>query len=236
MPLNFAYGSIADEALAKLESLVGPTDPDREAFLDACSARFARDELARIGETLDFLEGLESKDDRHPSMRAYLNHPVRVALRVLRSLPEPRLEPVQAALLHNVYEIGGLNEHALLGQGFGSFVADGVRLLTIDRRLQNDAQYLNSFYEAIEGFGPELVLIRCVDKIDNLLAMDAIEATPVRTLYLLITQRYVAPMATHLDQRLSDYMGDLIAHMAEYGPRAEWVARYDAFKTRAYAV
>lgn len=234
MQLNFAFGSIEEEALSKAKSLVTVWDESRDELLEQCEAYFSPENFRRVQETLGLLEDLEPRDAKHPSIQAYLSHPVRVASGILRMLPAPCLDCVLASLLHNVYEIGGLNEDTLLGQGYGRFVADGIRLLTIDRRLQNDPDYLRGFYEAIEAFGVELALIRCIDKMDNLLAHYAIKATPERTLYLVVTQRHVVPVATRLDQRLGDYMSDVIVHMAGFGAQTEWVSRYDAFKSRTY--
>ena len=230
MHVNVDFGSIEEEAMAKAESLVSVSNEPRNELIEQCEARLAPADLRRVHDTVEFLDKLESQDPRHPSIQAYLSHPLRVALRVLRMLPEPRIESVITSLLHNVYEIGGLDEDILLSQGYGRSVTDGIRLLTIDRRLQNDAEYLRGFYGSIEAFGAELALIRCIDKLDNLLAHYAVAASPERTLYLVVSQRHVVPMARRLDERLGEYMADVVVHMAEFGSQAAWVRRLDLFE------
>ena len=82
----------------------------------------------------------------------------------IRSVNPPNLDILHLGLMHNVYEVSGLNEHQIKKQGYSSDVALGIRLMTIDRHLQEDVDYLMEYYGAIENYSKELAVLKCFDK------------------------------------------------------------------------
>ena len=61
----------------------------------------------------------------------------------------------------------------------------------------------------IEKFSKRLVLLRCLDKLDNLLAFELIPNGDLRTNWLKNTEDYVLPMAKSIDRRFGQYFYSL---------------------------
>ena len=227
----FSLRPIEVEATEKVASMIEHSDVSERRLLTVCAERFSDSEMEEMHKVLSFAKSLESTDPNHPSMHAYISHPLRVARMALQLLEEPSLDIVSMGLLHNVFEVSGLAEADVIEAGFASRIADGVRCSTVDRKLQFDESYLAEFYGRIMEFGDDLVLIKCVDKLDNLLAFQLIDG-PVREPYLEATSRFVKPMADHISPAFGDYFGRVIEHMRSVGCDQELKAQYEAFKTQ----
>ncbi len=205
------------------------SDVSEASLLELCTQRLSASELTETKRTLSFAKSLESTDANHPSMRAYFAHPVRVARIALQLLEEPSVEIISMGLLHNVFEVSGLDESQLVDAGFSRRLADGIRVSTVDRKLQFDESYLAEFYRRIIDFGDDLALVKCVDKLDNLLAFQLIDG-PIREKYLGATSRFVKPMAAQLSAKLGDYFDEVIRYMRAAGCDPQLKARYENFK------
>lgn len=229
MFVNFSLRPIELEASDKVASMIESSPkPERDLFA-LCDARLDDKGVAEVQRSLAFARSLKSTNADHPAMHVYMNHPLRVAKISLQLLSEPDAKTVSLALLHNVFEVSGLSEADLLARGYDEQLARGIRLLTIDRKLQYDPVYLETFYGNIESFSPELVLIKSVDRIDNLLAFQLIERTDRINTYMELSDRFITPMATRLCPELGQYHADLIRHMSAIGCDTSLKARYDAF-------
>ena len=229
LPIQTVLGPIDAEVGDKVSSALQPATHSKERFWQTCQKRFSRDELTRIQSALKFAEALPSRDPNHPSMKAYFAHPVRVAEFVIRLSREPSCDTVSMGLIHNVFEVSGLEEKDLECAGFNSRLAEGIRLLTIDRSRQYDTNYLTTFYGDIERFGSDLMLVKCVDRLDNLLIFDLIERTDTIRLYLDLTEQFVIPMAKRLAPDLGDYLLLVLNHMRRSECNQELRLRYEAF-------
>ena len=229
MFVNFFLRPIELEASDKVASMIEISpQPERELF-GLCAARLDEAGVAEVRQSLAFARSLKSMNSDHPAMHVYMSHPLRVAKLSLQLLSEPLAKTVSLALLHNVFEVSGLTESDLLARGYDEQLARGIRLLTIDRKLQYDPVYLETFYGNIESYSPELVLIKCVDRIDNLLAFQLIERTDRIKTYLELSDRFITPMATRLCPELGQYHSDLIKYMTAIGCDQTLKARYDTF-------
>ena len=229
MFVNFSLRPIKLEAADKVASMIEISPkPERDLFA-LCDARLDDAGVAEAHKSLAFARSLKSTNDNHPAMHVYLSHPLRVAKLSLQLLSEPIARTVSLALFHNVFEVSGLTEPDLLARGYDEQLARGIRLLTIDRKLQYDPVYLETFYGNIESYSPELVLIKSVDRIDNLLAFQLIERTDRINTYLELSDRFITPMATRLCPELGQYHADLIRHMTATGCDQSLKARYDTF-------
>lgn len=212
-PTTTALESVALEIDDKISSTLQPAGFTKERFLGLCHERLAATDIAAIENTLVYAESLPANDPNHPSMKAYFAHPLRVASFVLRLSNKPETETVLMGLIHNVFEVSGLTERDLLDAGFTRRLAEGIRLLTIERSRQYDPNYLTTFYRDIETFGEDLVLVKCVDRLDNLLAFDLIERNDTLSRYMDLTERFVIPMAYRLALDLGDYLLAVLTHM-----------------------
>jgi (p)ppGpp synthase/HD superfamily hydrolase len=196
---------MADERVAPAES--------EAALLAASTACFGAPAAARIQETLAFAKSLESRNSGHPDMLAYMRHPVRVARLTLRLQQPPQADTIQLALIHNVFELAGLAENDLVKAGYDERTAQRIRLLTIDRDRQYDPAYLPGYYDAIEAAGDDVALVKCADKLDNILGLKLLPRTKTIITYLEMADQFVVPMASRLAPELGRYVAGAIALM-----------------------
>jgi len=232
-PISSSLRAIEIEAAEKIESALQYADDVQQHFLELCRKDFATAQFQEINRTLAFARRLKSNDPNHPSMRAYFSHPVRVATLALRLMNHSSLETVVMCLTHNVFEVSGLQEQDLLNEGVSKRVADGVRFLTIDRAHQYDPEYLRVFYGNIEAFGSDLVLVKCVDRLDNLLGLQVIERSEALAKYLDLSEQFVVPLAAGLSAEFGAYLGEVIDYARATGCDRELSARYQTFLARS---
>ena len=55
-----------------------------------------------------------------------------------------------------------------------------MTVLTVDRDRDRDPTYLADHYAEIEAYGPQLVLIKCIDRLDNVLGLAPFEGEFIR--------------------------------------------------------
>lgn len=142
----------------------------------------------------------------------YFRHSLRVALGTLLWDPAPSIETLAIAVLHNAYEVCGLDEASLSAAGFSIPVTTGVRALTIERSRDEDDAYLRQFYAGVELAGNGVALVRCADKIDNLLGYDIVRGEPGRIRYVDLAERFVLPIAYRLSEPLGRHFAAVIEH------------------------
>lgn len=188
-----------------------------KTLLQLCSERLSKSEMRSVNRALTYAKSLESTDPNHASMRLYFSHPLRVARLALQLLEQPSAEIVSMGLLHNVFEVSGLTAGDLLEAGFSERMASGIRLTTIDRDRQYDEEYLTKFYSRIQAFGDDLTLIKCVDKLDNLLAFQLFERTPKIERYMTLCEQFVVPLAGRLSADFGGYVQETIDYMRAVG-------------------
>ena len=235
-PISSSLRAIEIEAAEKIESATQYADDVERHFLELCKNGLAPSQFQEINRTLAFARCLKSRDPNHPSMRAYFSHPVRVATLALRLMTTSSLETVMMCLTHNVFEVSGLQERDLLNEGFSKRVADGIRLLTIDRSQQYDPEYLRVFYRNIEAFGSDLVLVKCVDRLDNLLGLQVVERSEALDKYLHLSEQFVVPLAARLSAEFGTYLGEVIEYARATGCDQDLRGRYQLFLARSAGV
>lgn len=230
MKLSLHFLSVTEEVTRKLESMVAPADGPLRDFMALLDERLGS-AVMLVREVLDRLDQLPSISPEHPSMRAYLVHPIRVAYAVLATMEDPSTNAVLTALLHNLFEISGLSEDDLLPWGLPQSVMTNIRLLTIDRSCESEIDYLTGFYGAIETAGEELTLVRCMDKLDNLLGSQIVHDTHFRSEYIELADRFLTPMARRLNITFGEYFGATCAFARQAPYRPEVRQRIDKFIT-----
>ena len=229
MRLNFIFGPIEAEVAAKNASLLSPPEPAERALVDYVRERLGEDGLTKVRHALDYARSMPSRSSHHPKLAAYFSHPLRVALFAskMEMLPDP--ETLQIGLIHNVFEICGASEADVIEAGFSPTVARSIRLLTVDRQRQNDVDYLTAFCAAIEADGDRLALIRCVDKLDNLLGLELFPEGPERSLYIDLAVRFVAPMADRLSAEFGCFFRAVADYIKRVGGQPELVRKHREF-------
>jgi (p)ppGpp synthase/HD superfamily hydrolase len=228
-PIKLTLRSVQEESAEKVESsLSGPTSA-REKFLELVRDTFSPEDVTKVLHALEYAESLPSRDPNHPSMNAYFAHPLRVATFATRLPNTPPVELTRMALLHNALEVSGLVVADIVAAGFEERMARGIKLLTIDRKRQYDPEYLEGFHKDISEFGADLMLIRCVDRLDNLLAFELIERTPTIATYIDLSEQFVVPMARDLADDFGDYLAEVIQHVRDSSCNQELKVRYNEF-------
>lgn len=228
MKVSLHFLSVAEEVALKLESMVSPADETLKKFIKLLDERL-NSAVPLVSQILGRLECLPSVTPDHPSMRAYMIHPIRVAHSVLAAMEQPSVNAVITALLHNLFELSGLNEDDVQHWGLPPSIAPNIRLLTIDRRFESDIAYLKGFYGDIEATSEELVLVRCMDKLDNLLGAQIIDDPSFRRDYIELADRFLTPMARQLDFKFGEYFSEACS-FARHAPFLPEVRqRFDCF-------
>ena len=232
MKMDMIFQSIEIEVAEKIETMMTISGHSREKLLHISKKKFSPKQEKTVASTINFAKSLTSVDTHHPSIQAYINHPVRVSTMVLQSLKENQYEYTIIGLLHNVYEIGGLTESYIVQAGYNESTSRAIRTLTIDRKKQYDTDYLSSYYKAIRDFSPELALVRCLDKLDNMLAFELIREENNRSLYLKLIHRFIVPMAKELSPDLGFYIEELGEYMQTVGCNPDLAERYESFQKK----
>ena len=144
------------------------------------------------------------------SPKAYLAHPIRVAgmTLFLSSNSEKKLLGT-IALLHNVLEVSTVSSKKLTDETEHE-VAESIQILTVNRDLQENIDYLNKYYSSIETTPHSLSVVKIIDKLDNLFMLGLNPDEAVRQRYLNEITTYVLPLVKKFLPQLANYFENLV--------------------------
>jgi (p)ppGpp synthase/HD superfamily hydrolase len=208
--------------------MAAPPDESERELRAAVERLLSAGERPAVIRAIEYAKTLPA-GSHVPSMRHYLGHPLRVARLLLEIHPAPSAAQAVTGVLNNVYEVSALDERAFVAAGHPAEMAAAIRLLTIDRRREMDPDYLAGYYGAIAAHSDDLTLVRCVDKLDNVLGLEVIADESIRRPYLDLTDRFVVPLARKLSPAFGDFFRDAVAHARAVGCVPESRARYERF-------
>lgn len=203
--INLAFSNLPQEISEKRESMFTPHGRVAQALLDFGRNTFGQEGMFELNRTLMYIKNLRIESAAHSDMSHYIAHPIRLAIRTGYTVTPPHLDLIKLALLHNVYELTGLEEADLRNAGFSNYIQNAVRVLTMAREHEFDAQYLAGYYRKIEDFGREASLIKCLDKLDNILGLELMDDGDLKTRYLELALTLVGPMTYRLSRELGEY-------------------------------
>ena len=146
------------------------------------------------------------------SSEIYAAHPLRVGAMALLTNNNPDSTAGVIALLHNVYEVTDILPKTISLE-FGVAVSNAISVLTVDRGLQWDEKYKIKYYEAIENEGSSVMLVKVLDKLDNLFLIELNPSAEIRQKYLNEIYRWVLPMAEKVSKPIYNYMELLLNHI-----------------------
>ena len=204
-----------------------------------CERNFRLDYL--LSNNLDYLTNLEEKvlslldqtkykvvkkclefskkiEYNHPGQtkNIYLAHPYRVACIYKDIVGDYVFEGIVLSLLHNIYEISSVNSKECK-KHFGDNICSGIEILTINRKMQNNHQYLQNYYEKINNSQKYIGQVKILDKLDNLFLLCLNPSESIRLNYLKEINEFVIPIVkTHLPELL-DYYISLVDDVREIG-------------------
>lgn len=154
----------------------------------------------------------ESIDYHHVGLspKAYLAHPIRVAGMTLILSPNSEKKLLGTiSLLHNVLEVSSISSKELLEE-IGCVVADSIQILTVNRDLQENVDYLNKYYKSILLTPHSLSVVKIIDKLDNLFMLGLNPDKAVRERYLNEINNYVLPLVKQFLPQLANYFENLV--------------------------
>ena len=149
---------------------------------------------------------------------SYLNHPIRVAACVDSYLGSAHEEDIILALVHNLFEQTGGAGDEEIKRLLGPAVTSAIRLLTIDRTKERDPVYLSEYYRMIKSEGRNLMVLKVIDKMDNLLGWTRKAVDPF---YYDVIEKYANPMLGANEADLRSYVDGLLAHVRNNTPRVD---------------
>jgi len=144
-----------------------------------------------------------SQDYHHPGLSPmiYVNHPFRVASLLLTEFGIRDELTICLALLHNILELVPCPNivHTLEIQ-FPDLV-DDLKALKVDRSLQQDMHYMNSYYDQI-SLSKRASLVKIADKCDNIFMISFNKNTDRRRTYIEEFKYHVGALSyTHLPSK-----------------------------------
>ena len=207
------YGFLEEIEIEISKRLLALENPESENFSESLWERglneISIDDQERLRKVFSFASSIEY---HHVglSQKAYLAHPIRVAGMTLFLSPNSKKKLLGTiALLHNIYEVSSVSFNQLIEE-IGHDVADSIQILTVNRDLQENIDYLNKYYSSIEKTPHSLSVVKIIDKLDNLFMLGLNPDEAVRQRYLNEINTYVLPLVKKFLPQLGNYFENLV--------------------------
>ena len=190
----------------RLDSMSNTKALDKANFFNVLETKRTSDDVMSIES---FAKKMESQEYNHghQSKSQYLAHPYRLAGLLIHYFPTVDLSYIRLALCHNIIEVSNVSDSlaAYLGNDLMGF----VRILTVEREKQWDADYKNSYYDEI---GKERItrVIKVFDKLDNLFILTENDDDKIKTMYLKEVEKHVIPFVLLDMPFLEDYFKSIV--------------------------
>jgi (p)ppGpp synthase/HD superfamily hydrolase len=165
-----------------------------------------------IVKAVEYAKGLDFNNHLKSS---YLSHPLRLASYLIKIDPTIGSDYVVIALLHNVPETTNISIEEIKSI-FGAKVALGIQLLVVDRTVPFSS-IQDSYYKNIFSQGSSLILVKLLDKIDNLFVLGLNPDDEVRKNYILEVREKLLPFALEFNLQLGKYLDDLLITTSSLG-------------------
>jgi len=173
------------------------------------------DNISLITKGLNFAKEIEYE---HPGQtkEIYLAHPFRVSC-IYKDIVKPsKLDGILLAILHNIYEVTA-TDNKFCNKYFSKNICDAISILTIDRSLQNNKEYLEIYYKKISESEDFVGQIKALDKLDNLFLLCLNPSESVRLDYIKEIEEFVLPIVKMHMPYLFDYYISVVADVKKTG-------------------
>jgi len=199
------------ERAEKMKSLCSDSAYAEKQLIDVLKL-FDRKEPV-INKALDYAKSLDFSNSHLKS--GYLSHPLRLAASLVKI--DPAIDPdyIVVALLHNVPETTNITIDKLKGL-FGENVANAIETLVVDRKA-GFSSIQKSYYQKIFDVGSKLVLIKLLDKMDNLFVLGLNPDDEVRKNYIMEVREELLPFAYDYNPSLGKYLDELLKTTMDLG-------------------
>lgn len=214
--LFFSFASFDEEIRKKLVSMETPPDVLIDAlFILLRDHSIDKNVFRKLKKIFQEFLSKTSWEGEHN----YLAHPIRVAASLV-CLGEPIDYNILAlALCHNLKEKLGAAFTAMDETFLSQRVKASIETLTIERASERDPEYLEKFYSRLEGSKEGLMLLKSLDKLDNVLSWVLWDIDPYHAEVVL---RYVCPRIASCYPRLERYLRELVGYVSSAEAKAEF--------------
>ncbi|MBA3704879.1 MAG: bifunctional (p)ppGpp synthetase/guanosine-3',5'-bis(diphosphate) 3'-pyrophosphohydrolase [Bacteroidetes bacterium] len=192
------------ERAEKMHSLCSDSYYSEKKFIAIINSLGRKE--ANITKALEYAKTLNFSKNSLKS--SYLSHPLRLASFLIEMEPTIASDHIVIALLHNVPETTEISI-AELEKIFGKNVATGIDTLVVDRKVSFPS-IEESYYKAIFEQGKSLVLIKLLDKIDNLFVLCLNADDEIRKNYIIEVREKLLPFAFKYNKQLGEYLDELL--------------------------
>ena len=127
------------------------------------------------------------------SKESYLAHPIRVAFLALKYTDFTSPDSAVLALLHNLYEVTNVKKIDLINN-FGKEMHNSIKVLTVNRDLQWNKQYKETYYKKINSSSLSIKIVKILDKFDNIFLINSNSDDAIREKYINEIRTYILPM------------------------------------------
>ena len=121
----------------------------------------------------------------------YLKHPLRMVYFTKRYFPKSFSRIYKLILFHNILEVCDINDKVII-KVLGKEVLKYLKILTVDRKMQSNFNYLKDYYTLIVG-SPECLLVKVIDKYDNLFDLKINSDINVKKNYIKEVEIFLKP-------------------------------------------
>lgn len=227
MVLQGVFQPVELESTAVIATILTRSSGLEDTLLRLCREVLPSSQAMEVERTVLFAKKLKPRTSGPTPITVYFTHPVRVTTAAIKVQSFPNLETILISLLHNAIETYELTARDLTDAGYSDHVTKAIGALTIDRAREKDPQYLAAYYQNIQEQGESLVLIKCLDKLDNLLTLPIFEDDAARIRYLDVAEWYVLPLAHRLSSEFGQYFKTVLDYMRQTGCNRELRQQYD---------
>mgnify|MGYP001213837705 CR=1 FL=1 len=165
-------------------------------------------EFQKVHIAYNFSKNLNYK---HPGLSSniYFYHPLRVCIMSTKLNSKKSAELMTLCLLHNVFETTDINEK-IIKKIFGKKICSYLKILTVDRENEWKKNYKNNYYNRIKKSNINLVLVKILDKLDNLYLLKNNKNNKIKKRYLAEIQKYLMPLVKSKVKKIYDHFETLI--------------------------
>jgi guanosine-3',5'-bis(diphosphate) 3'-pyrophosphohydrolase len=177
--------------------------PDSNKFLTLVDDPFRNFDPDRVLHAANFAKCCHHKQKRS-SGTPYFVHLMDVAAHVMQVTLDT--EVIQAAYLHDVIEDTDTLEIEI-AERFGDRVASIVKQLTLPKGVDGDYEKLEIQLKAVSVMGPEALIIKTMDKLSNVTALQfSTFSSSRRVLYAVHARQLLAAIQRRVYYHLADRM------------------------------
>jgi (p)ppGpp synthase/HD superfamily hydrolase len=131
----------------------------------------------------------------HPGLDShiYFYHPLRVCILSTKIGPKLSSQLMTLCLLHNIFETTNMKK-SIIDKIFGKKIGSELKILTVDRKKEWKKNYKKNYYANIKKANKFVIIVKILDKLDNLYLLRNNKNCKIRKKYLKEIEKYLMPL------------------------------------------